>query len=160
MCGPRPPPPQPTASFCLGSCTYAAACKGRAAPLPHPLWLRPRQLRPGLALGVRRLVTAVPQEEQMPLRDPASSLSHPCPGAPRSLLRTTQTRVGSFYLFPPSFFLIKIFKKRLKYSCFTMLCQPLLYNSDSVTHTHAFVFILFSIVFYHRILSIVPCAVD
>ena len=33
-------------------------------------------------------------------------------------------------------------------------------QSDSVMHTHAFFFIFFSIIIYHRVLSIVPCAIQ
>ena len=33
-------------------------------------------------------------------------------------------------------------------------------QSDSVIHMHAFIFIFFSIMVYHRILNIAPCAIQ
>ena len=48
----------------------------------------------------------------------------------------------------------------LKYSWFTMLCQSLLYSkvTQLYSYRHSF-FIFFSIMVYHRILNIVPCAI-
>ena len=42
-----------------------------------------------------------------------------------------------------------------------MLCQSLLYNKvTSYTHIYILFFIFFSIMVYHRILNIVPCAIQ
>ena len=40
-----------------------------------------------------------------------------------------------------------------------MLTSPV-QQSDSVIHMHTFIFIFFSIMVYHRILNIVPCAIS
>ena len=46
----------------------------------------------------------------------------------------------------------------LKYSWLTMLCQTLLYSSDSVICTDTF-FMFFSIMVFHRIMNMVSCAI-
>ena len=41
-----------------------------------------------------------------------------------------------------------------------MLCQSLLYSKVTQLYTYILLFIFFSIMVYHRILIIVPCAIQ
>ena len=57
----------------------------------------------------------------------------------------------------------KTFLKNLFYSSIVIYSVVLIsavQQSDSVIHIYTFFFVFFSIVVYHRILNIVPCAIQ
>ena len=83
----------------------------------------------------------------MPWHNLSLCLKHPFPLPPGQ--HGTQTH-SSF------------FKKNilLTYSWITMLCSLLLYSSDSVLHVYTLFSIFLSIMAHHRILKIVPCAIQ
>ena len=68
--------------------------------------------------------------------------------------------LGNHTLFHNVFRLFFFFNVLLKHSLvYNVVLISAVQQSDSVIHIHTFVFILFSIMVYHRILNIVPCAI-